>query len=57
MSWFGFRAQLFSVTMASILVVLGAGYWYLRTTTESAVLERLERDLVVRVHWVESLAK
>lgn len=56
MSWFGFRAQLFSVTMASILVVLGAGYWYLRTTTESAVLERLERDLVVRVHLVESLA-
>lgn len=56
MSWFGFRAQLFSVTMASILVVLGAGYWYLRTTTEAAVLERLERDLVVRVHLVESLA-
>ncbi len=53
---FGFRAQLFSVTMASILVVLGAGYWYLRTTTESAVLERLERDLIVRVHLVESIA-
>lgn len=51
---FGFRARLFAVTMASILVVLGAGYWYLRTTTEAALLERLERDLVVRVQLVET---
>lgn len=52
---FGFRARLFAVTMTSILVVLGAGYWYLRTTTEVAVLERLERDLVVRVQLVEAI--
>lgn len=42
--------------MTSILVVLGAGYWYLRTTTEVAVLDRLERDLVVRVGLVETIA-
>jgi two-component system phosphate regulon sensor histidine kinase PhoR len=40
--------------MASILVVLGAGYWYLRTSTEAALLESLERDLVVRVQLVEA---
>lgn len=51
---FGFRARLFSVTMASILVVLAAGYWYLRTTTEASVLERLERDLMVRLRLVEA---
>lgn len=52
---FGFRARVFTVTMASILVVLGAGYWYLRVTTETAVLERLERDLVFRVHLVQAI--
>lgn len=51
---FGFRARLFAVTMASILVVLGVGYWYLRTTTEAALLESLERDLVVRVRLVQT---
>jgi two-component system, OmpR family, phosphate regulon sensor histidine kinase PhoR len=51
---FGFRARLFAVTMASIMVVLGAGYWYLRTTTEAAMLQSLERELVVRVQLVET---
>ena len=51
---FGFRARLFAVTMASILVVVGAGYWYLRNATEAAMLESLERDLIVRVELIET---
>lgn len=39
--------------MTSIMVVLGAGYWYLRTSTEAAMLESLERDLIVRAELVE----
>lgn len=49
---FGFRGRLFLVTLVSILVVVGGGYWYFLTATEEALLSRLRADLTVRAHLV-----
>jgi two-component system phosphate regulon sensor histidine kinase PhoR len=49
---FGFRGRLFLVTLASILVVVGGGYWYFLTATEAGLLARLRTDLTVRAHLV-----
>lgn len=48
----GFRGRLFLITLASILVVVGGGYWYFRTATEAALLARLRADLTVRAELV-----
>ncbi len=49
---FGFRGRLFVVTLGSILVVVGGGYWYFLTATEAALMSRLRADLTVRAHLV-----